>query len=106
MKKSKILYMWLAALVISLTQICNVIAGEPGIQENSGLRIAVFDIDATPPVGSRLAYNTMINKWELGLRARGIILTGSGQPIVLCSIDWIGISNEGQDVFRKAMAEA
>ena len=71
-----------------------------------GLRVATFDIDATPPVGSLMAYNPEINNWDLGLRAKGIILLGAGKPIVLCSIDWIGIANEGQDTFRLALAEA
>jgi hypothetical protein len=72
----------------------------------AGFRMATFDIDATPPVGSLLTYNPEINKWDLGLRARGVVLLGAGQPIVLCSVDWIGIANEGQDVFRQALAEA
>jgi hypothetical protein len=70
------------------------------------MQVAVFDVDATPPVGSRMAYNKMINTWDLGLRARGIVIRGSGQPVVLCSVDWIGIANEGQDAFRKALADA
>lgn len=72
----------------------------------SGLRLATFDIDATPPVGSRLAYNPEINKGDLGLRVKGIVLLGSGKPIVLCSIDWIGIANDGYDAFREAIAKA
>ena len=72
----------------------------------SGLRLATFDIDATPPVGSLLTYDPEINKWDLGLRARGIVLLGADQPIVLCSVDWIGIANEGQDAFRQALADA
>jgi hypothetical protein len=74
--------------------------------DNASLQLAVFDVDATPPVGSRLAYNKMINTWDLGLRAKGIVITGAGQPVVLCSVDWIGIANEGHDVFRKALADA
>lgn len=71
-----------------------------------GLRIATFDIDATPPVGSHLAYDPVTNKWDLGLRARGIVLLGAGEPIVLCAVDWIGIANEGHDAFRGALARA
>ena len=74
--------------------------------ENKTLRIAVFDVDATPPVGSDLTYQRMKNSWDLGLRAKGMVLTGAGQPIVLCAIDWIGIANESQDVFKQALAEA
>jgi hypothetical protein len=72
----------------------------------SGLRLSTFDIDATPPVGSQLAYNEVINKWDLGLRAKGIVLLGAGQPIVLCCVDWIGIANESQDVFKRVLADA
>jgi len=70
------------------------------------IRIAVFDVDATPPVGSQLTYDPMLNSDDLSLRAKGLILLGSNEPIVLCSIDWIGISNESQDVFKEALAEA
>jgi hypothetical protein len=71
-----------------------------------GLRLSTFDVDATPPVGSNLAYDLMVNSWDLGLRAKGIVLLGAGQPIVLCSVDWIGISNDSQDAFKSAIADA
>ncbi|WP_373803145.1 alpha/beta fold hydrolase [Bacteroides heparinolyticus] len=70
------------------------------------LKIALFDVDATPPVGSRLAYDPMINSGEQALRAKGIVLFGEGDPIVLCAVDWIGIANESQDAFKEALAEA
>jgi hypothetical protein len=70
------------------------------------VRAATFDIDATPPVGSHMAYDPVTNLWDQGLRARGIVLLGAGQPIVLCAVDWIGIGNAGHDGFRDALAEA
>jgi len=70
------------------------------------LLLAVFDIDATPPIGSMMAYDPVTNKWDLGLRARGIVLLGAGQPIVLCAVDWIGIANEAHDEFRRRLAAA
>ncbi|WP_276347019.1 hypothetical protein [Daejeonella sp. JGW-45] len=70
------------------------------------LKLSTFDIDATPPIGSQLTYDPMINNWDLGLRAKGIILSGAGQPIVMCSVDWIGISNDSQDEFKRVMAAA
>lgn len=72
----------------------------------AGLRLSTFDVDATPPVGSYLAYDLMVNSWDLGLRAKGIVISGAGQPVVLCSVDWIGISNDSQDEFKRALAEA
>src|SRR5262245_32034203 len=70
------------------------------------LRVATFDIDATPPIGSHMAYDPVTNKWDLGLRARGLVLLGAGEPIVLCALDWIGIANEAHDLFRAALAGA
>lgn len=70
------------------------------------LRISSFDVDATPPPGTWLVYDRMVNSWDQSLRAKGIVLTGAGKPIVLCVIDWIGIANEGYDEFCKALAEA
>ena len=43
---------------------------------------------------------------EIGLRCRGLAILGSGEPIVLCAIDWIGVANSSHDVFREALAEA
>ena len=74
--------------------------------ENESLQISVFDIDATPPPGTQLTYQAMEKVWDLGLRARGVVLSGSGSPVVLVAIDWIGIANGGQDVFKKVLAEA
>jgi len=72
----------------------------------SGLRLATFDIDATPPVGSHMAYDPVTNTWDQGLRARGAVLLGAGDPIVLCAVDWIGIANQGHDAFSSALARA
>ena len=71
-----------------------------------GLRLSVFDVDVTPPVGSMMAYDPVKARGELGLRGRGVVLLGAGEPIVLCAMDWIGISNEAHDVFRRTLAEA
>jgi hypothetical protein len=76
------------------------------VAPTKGLRLATFDIDATPPIGSFMAYDPVTNKWDLGLRARGVVLFGSGEPIVLCAVDWIGIANEGHDAFCEALARA
>jgi hypothetical protein len=74
--------------------------------QTEGLRLAVFDVDVTPPIGSMMAYDPVKAQGELGLRGRGVILLGAGEPIVLCAVDWIGISNEGHDVFQQKLAEA
>src|SRR5436853_6019956 len=93
-------------LLILLLSLALRLAAADGAQTNSTLRLATFDIDVTPPIGSWMAYDPVTNTWEMGLRARGIALLGAGEPIVLCAVDWIGIANEGQDAFRSALAKA
>ncbi len=72
----------------------------------SGLRLSTFDIDVTPPVGTWLAYDSTRNTWDLGLRAKGIVILGAGKPVVLCAVDWIRICNSGYDAFRRSLANA
>lgn len=72
----------------------------------SGLRIASFEVDVTPPVGYKLAYNSVIKTWDMGLRAKGIVLLGAGEPIVMLAVDWIYIANESMVEFKRALAEA
>lgn len=85
--------------------ICGVLAAE-GQPPQAALRLATFDVNATPPVGSMMAYDPVTNQWDLTLRARGVVVLGAGEPIVLCAVDWIGIANEGHDAFRATLARA
>jgi hypothetical protein len=73
-------------------------AGEP-------LKVGVFAVDASPPIGSPLAYDP--TKGIAGrLSCRGVVLIGKGSPVVLCAVDWIDIANNGQVEFRIALANA
>lgn len=53
-----------------------------------------------------MAYDPVTNTWDLGLRARGVVVLSGQQPIVLCAVDWIGIGNEGYEAFRRVLAGA
>jgi hypothetical protein len=72
------------------------------------LAIATFNVDATPPLGSPLCDGLVVPAKEVvdPLSARGIVLLGSGAPIVLCAVDWVGIGNGGYDAWREALAKA
>ncbi len=76
--------------------------------EDRPLRVATFKADVTPPLGSPLCNGNVKPVLEVvtPLTARGIVLLGAGEPIVLCAVDWVGIANESHDVFRKSLAEA
>ncbi|MCX7887685.1 MAG: hypothetical protein N3B01_10605, partial [Verrucomicrobiae bacterium] len=90
--------------------VCSVAGGLLLIAVNAGagekLQLARFDVDATPPVGSMMAYDPVQRVGELSLRCRGIALLGAAEPVVLCAVDWIGIGNEAHDVFRQMLATA
>lgn len=97
---------FLTCLLIMLVSVSQILAGDRYPSGSGNLHVATFDIDATPPVGNYLAYDPMINSWDMGLRAKGIIILGKEKPVVLCVVDWIGISNDSQDAFKSALAEA
>src|SRR4051812_38199971 len=73
--------------------------------EDAPMRIAVFNADATPALGTPVAYAPVRSITD-PLSARGVVLLGAGKPIVLCAVDWIGIGNSGHDQWRKGLAEA
>lgn len=100
------LFSLLAGGTLILSSFGAEIPSAPKSSKPSGLSLAVFDIDATPPIGSIMAYDPVTNKWDLTLRARGVVLLGAGQPLVLCAVDWIGIANESYDAFRSGLARA
>ena len=94
----------LTLLLIASSSIGLCAAAEP----SQPLRIATFEADVTPPLGSPLCHgNVQLAKQIVDrLSARGIILLADEKPIVLCSVDWVAISNTSHDEFREAIAEA
>ena len=74
-------------------------------EDSNPLRVGRFDIDVSPPVGSPLAYDPC-ESVAMSLRASGVVLLGSDKPIVLCSVDWIGIANSAHLEWRAALAKA
>jgi len=94
-------------LTFSLVSLTTIWAGEsPEKVAPPAVKVATFDVDATPPLGSAMAYDPVKRLDELTLRCRGIAILGSGKPIILCAVDWIGIANEGHDQFRERLADA
>src|SRR5262245_29598027 len=73
------------------------------------VRVATFQVDVTPPIGSPLCCSAGVKPAEKivdPLSARGIILYGGAKPIVLTAVDWEGIANEGWDEWRRTIAAA
>jgi hypothetical protein len=93
---------YLLTLVVACLIFCDV-----GVaQKQSGFRVGVFEADVTPPIGSPVAYAKTRSVVD-PLSARGLVVFIEGQqPVVLCAVDWIGIANEGQDLWKKELAHA
>ncbi|MCB1234641.1 MAG: hypothetical protein KDM91_06180, partial [Verrucomicrobiae bacterium] len=83
-------------------------AGMGAARADEAPRVATFQIDATPPMDSPLCNGAVkpVKEVVTPLTARGIVLLGAENPIVLCAFDWVGIANESHDAFRTALAEA
>lgn len=96
----------LIAVVAAVMGLTSFSENTAAAESPSELRLATFDVDATPPVGLMMAYDLVKRVEELGLRCRGIVLLGADEPMVLCAVDWIGIANEGHDHFRETLARA
>src|SRR5215213_8788666 len=83
--------------------------GVAPVRADSPLLIATFKLDVTPPIGTPLcdALCQPASAVDDPLSARGLVLLPVDQkPIVLIALDWVGVGNEGQDVFRQAVADA
>ncbi len=94
-------------IVIAFAAVCTS-AGQVLAAEDASLRVATFQADVTPPLGSPLCNGNVKPVMEIvtPLTARGVVLLGAGEPIVLCAFDWVGIGNESYDQFRKALGAA
>ncbi len=84
---------------------CAILLFTTTVHAADALKVGVFAVDASPPVGSPLAYDPT-KSVLLPLSCRGVVIVGAGEPIVLCAIDWIGVANDGHREFRAKLAKA
>lgn len=77
-------------------------------QRAAEIKLATFVADVTPPIGHPLFGSISPAAQEIGepLSARGIVLIGAGEPIVIAAIDWLEIRNDAYRAWRDALAEA
>jgi hypothetical protein len=96
---------WLALLAFPAAFIA---AGVTASRGGEPLKVATFEFDVTPPLGSPLCEGAVENAKRIDdpLTCRGIIFLNDERPIVLCGVDWVGISGKGHLAWRKALAEA
>jgi hypothetical protein len=72
------------------------------------LHLATFSCDVTPPLGHPLCGGWIepVRAVDDPLLARGVVLLGMGQPVVLCAVDWCGTRNEATLLWRKALSKS
>jgi hypothetical protein len=72
------------------------------------LHLATFRADVTPPIGHPLCGGWIKPAIAVDdpLDAVGLILLGMGRPIVLCAVDWCGLRNDANRLWREALAAA
>jgi hypothetical protein len=72
------------------------------------LRIATFRADVTSPIGHPLCGGWIKPAGAIDdpLEAVGVILLGMDRPVVLCAIDWCGLRNDANRLWREALAAA
>ncbi len=74
-------------------------------QPATGLRIATFASDATPPIGYDMGYSVVKSIGE-PLLVKGVVITGAGKPIVMVAVDWIVIDGRTRDEWQALLAKA
>ncbi len=91
-----------------LTVISVFLLAIPAYAGGAPLKIATFEADVTPPIGTPLCDGLVPPAKEIvdPLLARGIILFTNEKPIVLVAVDWVGIGNSGHHAFREAIAKS
>lgn len=72
------------------------------------LRVSTFEAEVTPPVGHPCMGGGIAPVKEVldPLFAHGFVLTGTGKPVAVVTVDWCEIRNGAYDRWRKALAEA
>lgn len=82
--------------------------GGEGRAETPAFRLASFSADVTIPIGHACMGGGIAPAREVldPLLARGVVLLGGDQPVVIVAVDWCEIRNEAYDRWREALAEA
>lgn len=93
------------SLMIALAFASVVTVGCVNQHDKNNIRIITFEADATPPLGTPLI-GEPAQMIEDSLTVKGIVLLSDGLPVVLCSVDWIGIGSGGLDDWQQALADA
>jgi hypothetical protein len=71
----------------------------------TGLRIATFQADATPPIGYDMGYS-VVKKLGEPLLVKGVVIIGAGKPIIMAAVDWVTVDGRTRDEWQALLARA
>jgi hypothetical protein len=73
-----------------------------------GVLLAAFEADVTPPAGHALCGGLVAPAARVAdpLSARGLILRGSGETVVVAALDWTELRNDAYERWRSELARA
>jgi hypothetical protein len=78
------------------------------VAARGAFRVATFEADITIPIGHACMGGGVADAREIvdPLFAKGFVLLGAGQPVVVGALDWCQCNNDSYDRWRAALAEA
>ena len=79
-----------------------------GDSGGGNLHVGTFRFDVTPPTGHSLCggWINPVVAVDDPLEAIGYVLLGTGEPIVVCVVDWTGLLNNAHIQWSQALADA
>jgi hypothetical protein len=79
-----------------------------GAEPGSRFLLSTFSADVTPPLGHALCGGLVQPAKSIAdpLSARGLVLRGAGDPIVLAALDWTELRNDAYGRWREELAKA
>jgi hypothetical protein len=99
---------WLTAVSAAAATVPFAQETSAGADDRQTLFISTFRVDATSPPGQPCCGGWIkpIEAVDDSQEILGLVIQGSGKPIVICSVDWTGILNEAHLHFRSEVARA
>lgn len=89
------------ALLVLLTSVIS-------LSPAADFRVATFEADITIPIGHACMGGGVADAKEIidPLYAKGFVLLGTGEPIVVAALDWCQCNNDSYDRWRAGLAQA
>ena len=79
---------------------------EAALADTPDFRVATFQADITIPIGHACMGGGVADAKQIldPLFAKGFVLLGAGEPIVLVALDWCQCNNDSYDHWRSGLA--